>query len=101
RRPPISTLFPYPTLPESSELAEDAVSRFACRNSQTTSKTGPEKNFSSQIARYRKRCFWSRGGYRFPGRCMDKRGCKCRFDHCMGGGWEVHAHQSLARADGC
>ena len=30
-------------------------------------KTGTEENFSSQIARYRKRCFWSRGGYRFPG----------------------------------
>ena len=41
--------------------------RFACRNSQAAGKTGTEENFSSQIARYRKRCFWSRGGYRFPG----------------------------------
>ena len=37
------------------------------RNSQAAGKTGTEENFSSQIARYRKRCFWSRGGYRFPG----------------------------------
>ena len=32
-----------------------------------TSKTRTEENLSSQIARYRRRCFWSRGGYRFPG----------------------------------
>ena len=29
--------------------------------------TGTGENFSSEITRYRKRCFWSRGGYRFPG----------------------------------
>ena len=40
---------------------------FACRNSQAASKTWTEENFRSQIARYRKRCFWSRGGYRFSG----------------------------------
>ena len=40
---------------------------FARRNSQAASKTGTEENFGSQIARYRKRCFWSRGGYRFSG----------------------------------
>ena len=36
-------------------------------NSQAASKTGTGEDFNSQIARYRKRCFWSRGGYRFPG----------------------------------
>ena len=40
--------------------------RFLLRNSQAASKTGTGEDFSSQIARYRKRCFWSRGGYRFP-----------------------------------
>ena len=48
-------------------LQKIATCRFARRNSQATSKTGTGENFSSQIARYRKRCFWSRGGYRFPG----------------------------------
>jgi hypothetical protein len=30
-------------------------------------KGGPEENLSSEVACYRKRCFWPRGGYRFPG----------------------------------
>ena len=34
---------------------------------RTASKTGTEENFNSEIAHNRKRCFWSRGGYRFPG----------------------------------
>ena len=49
------------------EFAEDALFRFACRSSQGARKTWTEANFSSQIARYRKPCFWSRGGCRFPG----------------------------------
>ena len=50
-----------------------------------------EEDFRSQIARYRKRCFWSRGGYRFSGSCMGKPGCKCRYDRCLGWCREVHA----------
>ncbi len=50
-----------------SELGADARWRFLLRNSQAASKTGTGENFNSQIARNRKRCFWSRGGYRFPG----------------------------------
>src|SRR6202040_689864 len=49
----------------SSEPPEDALYRFACPNSQTASQTCTEENFNSEITRYRKRCFWSRGGYRF------------------------------------
>ena len=37
-----------------SEPAEDALYRFACRNSQATRKTCTEEDFRSQIARYRK-----------------------------------------------
>ena len=37
------------------------------QNSQAAGKTGTEEDFPGQIARYGKRCFWSRGGYRFPG----------------------------------
>ena len=36
------------------------------RNSQAASKTGAGEHFNSPIARYRKRSFRSRGGYRFP-----------------------------------
>src|SRR5271165_5686142 len=32
----------------------------------------------SQITRYGKRCFWSRGGYRLPGWSMGKQGCQRR-----------------------
>ena len=58
--------------------AEDAPYRFACENSQAAGKTCTETDFARKIARYRKRCFWSRGGYCFSGSCMDKQGCKCR-----------------------
>ncbi len=51
----------------SSEIAADPPCRFTRRNSQAASKTGTEEDFRSQIARYRKRCFWSGGGYRFSG----------------------------------
>ena len=36
-------------------------------NWRTANTIGTGENFSSEIARYRKRCFWARGGYRFPG----------------------------------
>ena len=74
---------------------------FACRNSQAASKTGTGENFSSQIARYRKRCFWSRGGYRFSGSCMGKQGCQRRYNRCLGWCRKVHARQPLAPTDGC
>ena len=80
---------------------QKALCRFACRNSQAASKTCTEENFRSQIARYRKRCFWSRGGYRFPGSCMGKQGCQRRYNRCLGRCREVHARQPLAPTDGC
>jgi hypothetical protein len=40
----------------------------------------------SQITRYRKRCFWSRGRYRFSGSCMGKQGCQRRYNRCLGWG---------------
>ena len=36
-------------------------------HSEAAGKAGTEENFNSQIAHYRKRCFRSRRGYRFPG----------------------------------
>ena len=59
---------------------------FACRNSQAASKTCAEEDFRSQITRYRKRCFWSRGRYRFSGSCMGKQGCQRRYNRCLGWG---------------
>ena len=50
---------------QSLQKTPPAASRVGTR--KPPSKTGTGENFSSQIARYRKRCFWSRGGYRFPG----------------------------------
>ena len=41
--------------------------KFLLGSSQAASKTGTGEDFHSQIARYRKRFFWSRGGYCFPG----------------------------------
>ena len=46
--------------------AEMAPGRFGGLT-QAARTTGTEENFRRQIARYRKRCFWSRGGYCFPG----------------------------------
>ena len=83
------------------ELAQDAAYGFARRNSQIDSTTGTEENFCSQITRYRKRCFWSRGGYRFPGRSMDETAGQCRYHRCLGWCREVDARQPLAPTDGC
>ena len=77
-------------------LQKTPLCRFACRNSQAAGKTGTGEDFSSQITRYRKRCFWARGGYRFPGCCMGKPACQCRYNRCLGWGREVHAGQPLA-----
>ena len=85
----------------SSEPAEDALYRFARLNSQAEVKTGTGENFSSQLTPYRKRCFWSRGGYRFSGACMGKQGGQRRYDRCLGWGRKVHARQPLAPTDGC
>ena len=49
------------------EPAECAFDGFECLYPQAANKTRSEKDLYSQIARYRKRCFWSRGGYRFSG----------------------------------
>ena len=49
------------SLQKTPSTASRAVTR------KPPSKTGTKENFSSQITRYRKRCFWSRGGYRFSG----------------------------------
>jgi serine/threonine protein kinase len=75
----------------SSEPAEEASCRFACRDSQVANKTCTEENFRSQIAGYRRRCFWSGGGYRFPGSCMGKQGCQRRYNCCLGWGRKVYA----------
>ena len=85
----------------SSELAERPASRFLCRNSQAASKTGTGEDFNSQIARYRKRYFWSGGGYRFPGWCMGKPGYQCRYNCCLGRCREVDTRQPLAPTNGC
>ena len=37
------------------------------RKGKTGARLGPQKISIAQIAGYRERCFWSRGGYRFPG----------------------------------
>ena len=42
-----------------------AASRAGTR--KPAARLGPKKISVAQITRYRKRCFWSRGGYRFPG----------------------------------
>src|SRR5262249_14118916 len=42
------------------------------------------ESFGIQIALYRKRCFWSRGGYRFSGSCMGKQGGERRYNRCLG-----------------
>jgi serine/threonine protein kinase len=72
-------------------LQQIPPSHFTRRNSQAVSKTGSEENFSSQIARYRKRGFWSRGEYRFSGWCMGKQRCQRRYNRCLGWGRKVHA----------
>jgi len=41
-------------------------------NRKPPSKTCIRQVFVDQIARYRKRNFWRRGGYRFSGTCMGK-----------------------------
>ena len=75
--------------------------RFACWNSEAAGKTCAGEDFVSQIAHYRKRCFWARRGHRFSGSCMGKAGCQHRYNRCLGWGRKVDAHQSLAPADGC
>ena len=59
-----------------------------------------EEGFNSQIARYRERRFWSRGGYRFPGSCMGKQRCQRRYNRCLGWGRKIHAREPLAPTDG-
>jgi hypothetical protein len=71
-------LYRHKVLTHSSHPLEDAPWRFVRRNPQTTSKTRTGENLSHQTAHYRKRCFRSRGGYRFPGCRMGKPECKCR-----------------------
>jgi serine/threonine protein kinase len=63
-------------------------------------RPAPQRIYS-QIACYRKRCFWSGGGYRFSGSSLGKPECKRRFDRCLGRCRKVDAGQPLARADGC
>ena len=41
--------------------------RIARRNSWAAGETRTEENLRREITGYRKRCFWARGGYRFPG----------------------------------
>ena len=74
---------------QSLQKTPSTASRVVTR--EAANKTGTGEDFSSQIARYRKRCFWSRGGYCFSGSCMGKPAGKCRFDRCLGRGREVHA----------
>jgi Protein kinase domain len=88
-------------LVHSSEPTEDAAYSFARRTWQTASKSGTQEDFDSQIAHYRKRSFWSRGGYRFPGSCMGEQGGQRRYNRCLGRGRKIHAGQPLAKPDGC
>ena len=54
-------------------------------------RPGTEENFRSQIAHYRKRRFWARGGYHRSGSCLGKQRCE-RCHHCCLGRWgEVDA----------
>ena len=64
-------------------------------------KTGTGEDFNSQIASYRERYFWSRGGHRFLGWFLGKRGYKYRHDCGLGRCREVDTRQSLAQSDGC
>ena len=50
---------------QSLQKTPSAASRVGTR--KPPARLGTEEDFRSQIARYRKRCFWSRGGYRFSG----------------------------------
>ena len=50
---------------QSLQKTPSTASRVGTR--KPPARLATEENFRSQIARYRKRCFWSRGGYRFPG----------------------------------
>ena len=84
---------------QSLQKTPSAASRVGTR--KPPARLGTGEDFRSQIARYRKRCFWSRGGYRFPGSCMGKPAGKCRYNRCLGWGREVHARQPLAPTDGC
>ena len=81
-------------------LLKTPPTAFACRNPQAASKTCAEEGFNSQIARYRERRFWSRGGYRFPGSCMGKQRCQRRYNRCLGWGRKIHAREPLAPTDG-
>ena len=67
-------------------LLGDTPCRLASGNLQAASTIGTRENFSGQAAGYRKRSFWSRGGYRFPGSRMDKPGHQCRYNRCLGWG---------------
>src|SRR5208283_788984 len=85
----------------SSELAEDALYRLPCSSSQAANKTCTKEDFRGQTAHHRKRCFWSRGGYRFSGSCLGKQGCERRYNCCLGRCREVHTCQPLAPTNGC
>src|SRR4029077_16362984 len=74
---------------------EEALCGFACRNSQADGKTCPEEDFHSETAGYRKRFVWSRGGYRFFGSCIGKKGCQRRYNRCLGRCREVHFNKGL------
>jgi len=50
---------------QSLQKTSPTASRIGTR--KPPGRLGPKKISRSQIARYRKRCFWSRGGYRFSG----------------------------------
>ena len=50
---------------QSLQKTPSTASRVGTR--KPPARLGTEEDFRSQIARYRKRCFWSRGGYRFSG----------------------------------
>ena len=50
---------------QSLQKTPPAASRVGTR--KPPARLATEEDFRSQIARYRKRCFWSRGGYRFSG----------------------------------
>src|SRR6516225_13510 len=88
------------TVEDGAESAEGALYGFACRHSQAASETCAGEDFVSQITRYRKRCFWTGGGRRFPGSRMGQQTGKYRHDRCLGRGRKVDAGQSLASTDG-
>jgi serine/threonine protein kinase len=79
--------------------AIDARRRIARKNLKQiphrTSHTGTAKactgqDFVSQIAPYRKRNFWPRGGSHFSGSRVGKEGSQRRYNRCLGWGREVH-----------